>query len=644
VRYSPWYAYPKVVTPELQPADCSANGKGSSWNSSMLDDIIADFMLAVCGPRAADGACDGGLSVVPQLSTIPDWMYESDGTNRSALMPSDPWVYPSGNFEYYVVQGKPLVDPTCEVMAKYAARYVGWYTAGGFVDECGIEHKSNLHYDWFGLSVLNEDEYHTPPGDGVQYTMCWDAWKREIRKVNPSIQLVGPETAGGPYGTRRRRAAAATVAQASRRSGGGRGNASVASEQPRPARPLAQPRVSTAERLEQLGGQLSYSLFFLNGSNHDDGQPPPFVSNHVALYGPPWDAFFTGTDEWLTHVVAPLEQSRQAMAPDAQLVMNEFIPFNNEWCNASAGGSCDWASNASRTTTINRQTLGWSAAAASFAYAFGVLSEAGFAWVGADQLIGGTWPDNEPAVASLDWRTGEPNAKYWAIRMLAKRLGDTPRQLHTATLGGGPAPPKPGTTAAGTCGYTNYEDDCDTARMGAFNTTSEGIGSLAQCVARCNKCAACHYVSLSLQNEDCSWYTECDLEHLIHFGANYTSEAVSPTADPASKLYALGMAVTAQSAVAPHAPAPHDSALPHGQQAASADRVLLLVSKSEAPLVVQIDGGAHATAQLLEGVGLEPGFNPPRLTRADETGQVALGPYAVAIVELRRRAWVEVTS
>jgi len=188
VRYSPWYAYPKVVTPELQPADCSANGKGSSWNSSMLDDIIADFMLAVCGPRAADGACDGGLSVVPQLSTIPDWMYESDGTNRSALMPSDPWVYPSGNFEYYVVQGKPLVDPTCEVMAKYAARYVGWYTAGGFVDECGIEHKSNLHYDWFGLSVLNEDEYHTPPGGENARCLPWSAHVYSDSQQTPLIE------------------------------------------------------------------------------------------------------------------------------------------------------------------------------------------------------------------------------------------------------------------------------------------------------------------------------------------------------------------------------------------------------------------------------------------------------------------------
>ena len=165
VRYSPWYAYPKVVTPELQPTDCS--GKGSSWNSTLLDGIIADFMLAVCGPRAADGVCEDGLSVVPQLSTIPDWMYNSDGVNRTAIMPADPWTYPSDKFDYYLVGGQPLVDGSCETMAKYAARYVGWYTAGGFVDECGVRHTSNLHYPWFGLSVRSQRRRVYPASDGL---------------------------------------------------------------------------------------------------------------------------------------------------------------------------------------------------------------------------------------------------------------------------------------------------------------------------------------------------------------------------------------------------------------------------------------------------------------------------------------------
>ena len=66
----------------------AAAGRGSSWNTTLLDQVVSDFMTAVCGPRAADGECDGGLSVVPQLSTMPAWLYESDGVNRTARMPA----------------------------------------------------------------------------------------------------------------------------------------------------------------------------------------------------------------------------------------------------------------------------------------------------------------------------------------------------------------------------------------------------------------------------------------------------------------------------------------------------------------------------------------------------------------------------
>ena len=108
VRFSPWFAYPKVVVAELERADCAA-GKTSSWNSTHLDQIVSDFMLAVCGPNAADGECERDLSVVPQLSTMPAWLYKSDGKNRTAMMPEDPWLYPSGKFDYYVVHGLSLI-------------------------------------------------------------------------------------------------------------------------------------------------------------------------------------------------------------------------------------------------------------------------------------------------------------------------------------------------------------------------------------------------------------------------------------------------------------------------------------------------------------------------------------------------------
>ena len=80
--------------------------------------------------------------------------------------------------------GTTLKDESCKPMAAYMARLVCHYTSGGHHDTCGHWHPSGFHYTWTGLSVLNEDEYQTPPGGGVQYTTCWDAWKEEIGKVH----------------------------------------------------------------------------------------------------------------------------------------------------------------------------------------------------------------------------------------------------------------------------------------------------------------------------------------------------------------------------------------------------------------------------------------------------------------------------
>lgn len=152
--------------------------------------------------------------------------------------------------------------------------------------------------------------------------------------------------------------------------------------------------------------------------------------------------------------ISQLVATRDAVAPTTELALNEFIPFNNDWCDVEqasqlmqrysagagsepadqlaldprslpsprSGGCPNWQDKRVAGIKANRQTLGWNSAAACFAYGYGRLAQLGYKFVGADQLIGGPWPDNEPAVSSLDWTTGQPNAKYWAISMLAKAV------------------------------------------------------------------------------------------------------------------------------------------------------------------------------------------------------------------------------
>ena len=55
-----------------------------------------------------------------------------------------------------------------------------------------------------------------------------------------------------------------------------------------------------------------------------------------------------------------------------------------------------------------------------------------------DQLVAGPAPDNFPSVAMLDWTTGQPNAKYWAVQMLAA-LGTGRKDFMPTSFGGGNA-------------------------------------------------------------------------------------------------------------------------------------------------------------------------------------------------------------
>merc|ERR1711981_624616 len=72
---------------------------------------------------------------------------------------------------------------------------------------------------------------------------------------------------------------------------------------------------------------------------------------------------------------------------------------------------------------MNKASWSWHAAAGVFAYGYATLAELKYKYVGQDQLLGGTWPDNEPAVSCMDWQTGQVNAKYWVTNLLAMTVG-----------------------------------------------------------------------------------------------------------------------------------------------------------------------------------------------------------------------------
>jgi hypothetical protein len=342
VRFAPWYPYPKIAVVELEPSDCTVTKPATNWNSSLFDPILADFMSAVCGDGAATGHCDH--SVAQQLSTMPSWLYIG-GADPSTL-PADPWDARMSGYN----QGTKLKNESCTEMAGYIARMVEHYTAGGHHDTCGHFHPSGLHYNWTIISVLNENEHST---GGERYTRCFDAIREAVEKVNPSIVLEGPETvfAGG-----------------------------------------------------DLDASWIYTGYFIDPKNHKDNRPPAIVSNHAywkaspGVDGAGFESLFTGVDGTVEKLVKPLAALRDKVAPQTELVLNEWIPVIDDWCNASdatalfaahehnlthpllrdpespSAGCPDWQDPRSTVVGMNRATLGWSATAAQFAYGFGQLA------------------------------------------------------------------------------------------------------------------------------------------------------------------------------------------------------------------------------------------------------------------------------
>ncbi|MGC2511193.1 MAG: glycosyl hydrolase family 39, partial [Acidobacteriaceae bacterium] len=87
VRYVPWLPYPRLAVAELEPPTPA----GTSWNFSLIDPMVEDFMAA-----------QAGHSTVMNFSTIPAWLFK---TPKPVSYPKDPnqvfWDY---------TQGTELVD------------------------------------------------------------------------------------------------------------------------------------------------------------------------------------------------------------------------------------------------------------------------------------------------------------------------------------------------------------------------------------------------------------------------------------------------------------------------------------------------------------------------------------------------------
>lgn len=268
-------------------------------------------------------------------------------------------------------QGAELRDPSAREVADYYARLASWYTLGGFTDELGQWQASPHHYKIAYWEILNEPEYeHSLSAE--TYTKLYDRIATSVRQVSPETKFVGMS--------------------------------------------LAEPMKSSA----------SFE-YFLNPKNHLQGVPLDMISYH--FYAIPTAeqtpaiqqyTFFEQADKFLI-AVGFIEAIRQRLSPDTKTAVNETGCILAEDIGTGITGAVAKTIPASY----------WNLCGAMFAYLYAGLARQGVDIVGSSQLLG--YPTQFPSVTMLDWNTGQPNARYWVLKLLHDNFHPQDRIVKTSS-------------------------------------------------------------------------------------------------------------------------------------------------------------------------------------------------------------------
>ena len=72
----------------------------------------------------------------------------------------------------------------------------------------------------------------------------------------------------------------------------------------------------------------------------------------------------------------------------------------------------------------------WNLSGALYAYVYAELAKLGIEYAGESQLVG--YPTQFPSVSMVDWVTGQPNARYWVLKLLHDNFGPGDKLMDTS--------------------------------------------------------------------------------------------------------------------------------------------------------------------------------------------------------------------
>jgi len=310
-----------------------------------------------------------GHKIVLNLATIPQWMFK---TTKPVSYPED-----AGKVDPYYTGGTELRDPSIKEVADYFSRVLGWYTRGGFKDEYGQWHASNYHYKVGYWEVLNEVDFEHQMSPET-YTAIYDAIVERLHKDDPELKFVGL-------------ALAATS------------SVPVSMKQPR------------------------FFEYFLDHKNHKPGIPIDLISYHFYAVPAPDETpqiqqftTFSQADSFLAQVKF-VEEIRKRLSPSTGTLLNEIGIISADDLGQTQPG------HVSKPIPDSY----WNLSAALFGYLYDEVSHLGIDGLGMSSGL--AYPDDYyPSVTMMDWKTGQPNARYWALKLLIENVGPGDKQVETS--------------------------------------------------------------------------------------------------------------------------------------------------------------------------------------------------------------------
>ena len=287
-----------------------------------------------------------------------------------------PVVFPDDPNQVFwkYTQGTELRDPTMKEAADYFARLLSWYTKGGLTDEFGKWHESGHHYKVAYWEVLNEIDFEhqwTPEN----YTRFYDAVTVAMLKVDPNLKFM--------------------------------------------ALAMAQPS-KTPEMFE----------YFLNPANHRAGAPLDFITYH--FYATPsagqtmddWQYTFFDEEQGFLNTVRYVEEIRKRLSPSTKTDLDELGAIL-----AEDSKEIDHVGYIGKPAPEHY----WNLAGAMYADLYIELAKMGIEVVGESQLVG--YPSQFPSVSMIRYPTGEPNARFWVLKLLHDNFGPGDALVATSLSG-----------------------------------------------------------------------------------------------------------------------------------------------------------------------------------------------------------------